>query len=94
MNKTFLSLLLTLPLAFCDVQAQPITAGPHTRVETIYGPIEGYQDGPIFTFKGIRYAKAERFMPPQAPDKFTELRIMALATSLLLNQWTSRIVLS
>ena len=54
--------------------AQPITAGEHTRVQTIYGPIEGYQDGAIFTFKGIRYAKAERFMPPQAPDKFTELR--------------------
>jgi para-nitrobenzyl esterase len=56
------------------MQAQPITAGQHTRVETVYGPIEGYQDGSIFTFKGIRYAKAERFMPPQAPDKFTELR--------------------
>ncbi len=44
MNKTFLSLLLTLPLAFCDVQAQPITAGPHTRVETVYGPIEGLKE--------------------------------------------------
>jgi len=58
----------------CNATAQPITAGEHTRVQTIYGPIEGYQDGNIFTFKGIRYAKAERFMPPQRPDKFTELR--------------------
>ncbi len=58
----------------CIMQAQPITAGQHTRVNTIYGPIEGYQDGSIFTFKGIRYAKAERFMPPQKPDTFTELR--------------------
>lgn len=55
-------------------QAQPITSGSHTRVETVYGPIEGYLDGSIYTFKGIRYAKAERFMPPQAPDHFTELR--------------------
>lgn len=51
-----------------------ITAGEHTRVETVYGPIEGYLDGSIYTFKGIQYATAERFMPPQAPSKFTELR--------------------
>ena len=74
MNKTLIALLLTFLLAGSYMQAQPITAGQHTRVETVYGPIEGYQDGSIFTFKGIRYAKAERFMPPQAPDKFTELR--------------------
>ena len=57
-----------------QLQAQPITSGEHTRVNTKYGPIEGYQDGSIFTFKGIRYAKAERFMPPQSPDVFTQLR--------------------
>ncbi len=74
MNKTLIALLLTFLLAESYMQAQPITAGQHTRVETVHGPIEGYQDGSIFTFKGIRYAKAERFMPPQAPDKFTELR--------------------
>jgi para-nitrobenzyl esterase len=61
-------------LTVVAAQAQPITAGQHTRVETVYGPIEGYQDGSIFTFKGIPYAKAERFMPPQKPDKFTQLR--------------------
>ncbi len=73
MNKTIVSVLL-LSLTAVSMQAQQITAGKHTRVETVYGPIEGYQDGRIFTFKGISYAKAERFMPPQAPDKFTELR--------------------
>ena len=67
------ALLLTAALA-AEASAQPITAGKHTQVTTVYGPIEGYQDGSIFTFKGIRYAKAERFMPPQAPDKFTEVR--------------------
>jgi len=73
--KTRLScLLLTLSLTCTSLQAQPITAGEHTRVETIYGTIEGYQDGSIFTFKGIPYAKAERFMPPQAPDKFETVR--------------------
>lgn len=56
-------------------KADEISAGPHTRVTTKYGPIEGYLDGSIYTFKGIRYAKAERFMPPQYPDSFTELRM-------------------
>ena len=72
--KKIVTLSALLLLSFVAVQAQPITSGSHTRVETVYGPIEGYQDGSIFTFKGIRYAKAERFMPPQAPDKFTEIR--------------------
>ena len=40
-----------------------------TIAHTVYGDIQGYKDGDIFTFKGIQYAKAERFMPPVAPDK-------------------------
>ncbi len=51
-----------------------IVAGEQTRVQTVYGPIEGYLDGDVYTFKGIQYAKAERFMPPQFPDKFTKLK--------------------
>lgn len=75
MNKTFFSALLASLLAVSHVQAQPITAGQHTRVETIYGTIEGYQDGSIFTFKGIQYAKAERFMLPQSPDRIEGIRL-------------------
>lgn len=37
-------------------------------VKTTYGKISGYIDEGIYTFKGIPYAKAERFMPPQKPD--------------------------
>ena len=73
MHKTIIILMLALATATAT-EAQPITAGEHTRVHTVYGPIEGYQDGSIFTFKGIRYAKAERFMPPEKPDSFTKLR--------------------
>lgn len=65
-------------LTLTGTVAQPITAGLHTRVNTVYGTIEGYQDGTIFTFKGIKYAKAERFMPPQFPDKFSEIRMCKL----------------
>lgn len=67
-------MVATFMLSAAGMQAQPITAGEHTRVNTVYGPIEGYLDGSIYTFKGIKYAKAERFMPPEAPDKFTQLR--------------------
>lgn len=56
------------------IKAAPITVGEETQVKTTYGPIEGYLDGDIYTFKGVRYAKAERFMPPQNPDIFTEVR--------------------
>ena len=37
-------------------------------VKTTSGVISGSIDDGIFTFKGIPYAKAERFMPPQEPD--------------------------
>jgi para-nitrobenzyl esterase len=37
-------------------------------VKTTSGDIAGSIDDSIFTFKGIPYAKAERFMPPQNPD--------------------------
>jgi para-nitrobenzyl esterase len=56
----------------------PITAGAHTRVNTVYGTVEGYLDDDVYTFKGIQYAKADRFMPPQAPDKFDGVRMCKL----------------
>jgi para-nitrobenzyl esterase len=31
-------------------------------------------DGGIYTFKGVQYAKAQRFMPPENPDEFALLR--------------------
>lgn len=80
-NKTLFSVLLVGALisSCCNKQesiqkGRAITAGEHTQVQTTYGPIEGYLDGNIYTFKGIQYAKADRFMPPQFPDKFTELK--------------------
>ncbi|HLO61276.1 MAG TPA: carboxylesterase family protein [Bacteroidales bacterium] len=37
-------------------------------VKTTFGEISGIIDDSVYTFKGIPYAKAERFMPPQDPD--------------------------
>ncbi len=43
-------------------------------VKTSYGSISGSFDDGVFSFKGIPYAKAERFMPPQAPDAWEGVR--------------------
>ena len=52
----------------------PITTGEDCIVSTVSGKILGYNDAGIYTFKGVPYAKAERFMPPQAPDKWEGIR--------------------
>ena len=55
---------------FLTAQAQsvrPCVSNQSTIANTIYGKVQGYKDGNIYTFKGITYAEAERFMPPQKP---------------------------
>ena len=43
-------------------------------VQTENGTVAGYIDNGIFNFKGIPYAKAVRFMPPQKPDSWEGVR--------------------
>ncbi len=43
-------------------------------VQTAYGKVSGYIEDGIYTFKGIPYAKAERFMAPEAPDAWEGVR--------------------
>jgi para-nitrobenzyl esterase len=43
-------------------------------VKTTYGSISGSVEEGVFSFKGIPYAKAERFMPPQKPDPWEGVR--------------------
>jgi para-nitrobenzyl esterase len=53
----------------------PIEAGENIAVvSTQYGDVRGYIDDKVFAFRGIPYAKADRFMPPQAPDKWVGKR--------------------
>jgi len=40
-------------------------------VQTAYGPVRGYALDGIFTFRGIRYAKARRFRMPESPDPWS-----------------------
>lgn len=46
-----------------------VVTNESTIAQTIYGPVQGYLDGDVYTFKGIPYAQAERFMPPTPPEK-------------------------
>jgi para-nitrobenzyl esterase len=49
-----------------------------TIVETAYGKVRGVQDGKIFIWRGIPYAKPPvgrlRFCPPEAPEKWGGVR--------------------
>ena len=42
--------------------------------QTTSGKVAGYIDDGIFTYKGIPYAKAERFMPPVPADSWDGIR--------------------
>jgi len=46
-----------------------VVTNESTIAQTVYGKVQGYLDGEVFTFKGIPYAQAERFMPPTPPEK-------------------------
>ena len=57
-------------LAACDSYPDHslIVNSTDALVETTYGTLCGYIEDGIYTFKGIQYARAERFMPPQDPE--------------------------
>jgi len=52
----------------------PITTGDDCIVTITSGQIRGYNDDGIYTFKGVPYARAERFMPPQDPEPWEGVR--------------------
>ncbi|MEO5910764.1 MAG: carboxylesterase family protein [Pelobium sp.] len=60
---------------FAQQNPGPILAGKDIAVvPTKYGKVRGYIDAGIYAFKGIPYAKAERFMAPEAPDKWDDVK--------------------
>ena len=78
MKKKLLFLIIGFALivsASAQQNPGPIFAGKDIAVvATKYGKVRGYIDDGIYAFKGVPYAKAERFMPPQAPDKWDDVR--------------------
>ena len=57
-----------------DTRKGPVTTGDDCIVTTTAGKIMGYNDAGIYTFKGVPYAKAGRFLPPQDPDRWEGVR--------------------
>ena len=65
-NVIFLCLMT---VGFCLTGCKPKTGQPQDPVvTTTSGTISGSVNEGIYAFKGIPYARAERFMPPQEPD--------------------------
>jgi len=53
----------------------PIFSGKEIAiVQTEYGKVRGYVHNGIYTFKGIPYAKADRFMAPERPKSWQGIR--------------------
>lgn len=50
------------------------TAGQAT-VRIAQGQLMGFRDRGIYTFRGVPYAKAARFMPPETPDSWSGVRL-------------------
>jgi para-nitrobenzyl esterase len=50
------------------------TSAKLTTVQTVSGPVAGYVDDGVYIYKGIPYAKAERFAPAVDPDPWKDVR--------------------
>src|SRR5919205_1014356 len=80
MKKSFPILLLLgmflLPaLAFSQTNGNAVVAGKNIAVvETESGKVRGYIHKDIYTYKGIPYAQADRFMAPAKPAPWKEVR--------------------
>jgi len=82
--RTINSIGLVITIAFLSfaahgqqsgVIATPISVGSDIAVaHTESGKVRGYLHDGIYIFKGIPYAKAERFMPPVKPDTWKGIR--------------------
>ena len=43
-------------------------------VKTAYGEVRGFIHDGIYNYKGVQYARAQRFMAPEAPEPWTGVR--------------------
>ncbi len=65
----YITALSIMAVGFCLNGCAPgAKQNENPVVKTTYGTVSGIVEDSIFIFRGVPYAKAERFMPPQAPD--------------------------
>ncbi len=72
MKKIFLLGAFLLPMLLNAQEFDSSTEA--TTAQTEYGKVAGYVERGVYTYKGIPYAKAERFMPAQKPDSWQGIR--------------------
>ncbi|HET6559746.1 MAG TPA: carboxylesterase family protein [Prolixibacteraceae bacterium] len=74
-KQRFITAILFIAATIC-FHGPSIAANTNQKpvVKTTSGDISGTVDDGIYTFKGIPYAKAERFMAPQKPDAWIGVR--------------------
>lgn len=81
----FLAIFSSATISCCGTGSSPkhsgkpgeselLTSSQATVVQTVSGKVAGYFDDGIYTYKGIPYAKAERFMPPVPADPWEGIR--------------------
>lgn len=66
MIKQFL-LAITIGIATLSVNGRNLVSDASTVAQTTSGPIQGFKNDGIYTFLGVPYAHADRFMPPVDP---------------------------
>ena len=72
MRKLFVIWATLLPMS---LNAQVFdNSTEKTTAQTKYGRVAGYIDNDVYTYKGIPYAQAERFMPAQEPKAWEGIR--------------------
>ncbi|SEQ93849.1 carboxylesterase/lipase family protein [Neolewinella agarilytica] len=69
-----ISLIALLFLAGAQVQAQLVTSNDAAITTTESGQVQGYISNDIFTFKGIPYGQAKRFMAATRPSPWEGVR--------------------
>ncbi|WP_167608624.1 carboxylesterase/lipase family protein [Maribellus sediminis] len=72
---TKLIFFFVLTAGFCFTACTPKTgSNQEPLIKTTSGEISGSINDSVYAFKGIPYATAERFMPPQDPDAWDGIR--------------------
>ncbi|MCR5820773.1 MAG: carboxylesterase family protein [Bacteroidaceae bacterium] len=73
MKTTLLSILMLVISSIAEAQVFD-SSTKATAAQTKYGQVAGYIENDVYTYKGIPYAKAERFMPAKEPDAWQGVR--------------------
>jgi para-nitrobenzyl esterase len=71
-----IALTCSLLVTTLGLGASPVTTGAGIAVvDTAAGKVQGFIHSGIYNYRGIQYAKADRFMPPVKVDKWEGIKV-------------------